>query len=350
LKISRSKQNFRRPNKLDSGGLRQEQEKGVNHTGCGGALCRAPEFTDMNRLRERAATSKEFAPFFADPLRRLLDCLISRLPRRKRRIILRGIMRLAFGTIVMLCTRLFAAEGPELVRNGSFESQFQGWTRWGRNSDLITIEKGGAHSGDHCARIRPGKNALYFQASLKPGQAYEIRFFHRIEGVSGHLAVGFVKQGGALRSAGGCRYSFRPTGEKRDGWIEFREAFLTTSETFLAQFAFTAGDRSVLFLDDISLRAVPRPVGLKAPPLPWEGLSRRTRNPLFAELLGTGPGGYTVTCWTHDLNPRGKQGFKAPELEDATVREQEVLATLREAGEAGMGFMDLPGGVDGKEP
>ena len=240
-----------------------------------------------------------------------------------------------------------------LVPNGGFESGFTGWTCWGQNADLITLDTGLAHSGTNSARIQHGHNALYFSHPLNPQQAYELRFAFRLTGAnpSGQISLGFSKAGGTLRSAGAQTFKLAPPSSQDSAeWSEFRKAFLPTPVTATCQFAFAAGDGSTLWLDDVSLQMVPRPAELAEPTLPWEGLKRRTPNPLFEELLTKEPGHYTVVSWAHDLNPKDKKGFKSPELEDDATWQKAVLAIFKETGEAGMGFMDLPGRLDRKEP
>ena len=246
-----------------------------------------------------------------------------------------------------------AQAADELVSNGGFESGFAGWTRWGRNADLITLDQSQAHSGTNSARLEHGKNALYFIHPLSPGQAYELRCAYRLAGAgpSGRIVLGFSRQGGPLRSAGGQTFRLTPAASAGGAqWAEFRQVFLPPAATASGQFAFSAGDGSTLWLDDVSLRAVPRPAELAEPTLPWEGLKRRTANPLFKELLTTEPGHYTAVSWAHDLNPRGKQGFKSPELADEATWQKEALAIFKESREAGLGFMDLPGRLNGQEP
>ncbi len=239
-----------------------------------------------------------------------------------------------------------------LVPNGGFEGGFAGWTRWGKNADLITLDAGPAHSGTNSARIQHGHNALYFSHALNPGQAYELRFAYRLAGgnPSGQVSLGFSKEGGPLRSAGAQIFKLAPpAGQGPAEWVEFRQVFLPTPNTATCQFAFTAGDGSTLWLDDVALRMVPRPAELAEPVLPWEGLKRRTLNPLFKELLTPEPGHYTVNSWAHDLNPKDKKGFKSPELEDDATWQKTALAIFKESGEAGMGYMDLPGRLNAKE-
>ena len=259
--------------------------------------------------------------------------------------------------ILLICLPLLVAcpswAADNLVANGGFENGFAGWTLWGKNADLITLDTGLAHSGANSARIQHGQNALYFNHPLSPGQAYELRFAYRLAGgnPSGQVALGFFKQGGPLRSAAAQNFKLAlPASGKAAQWTEFRQVFLPTAITASCQFFFTAGDGSTLWIDDVSLRVVPRPAELAEPTLPWEGLKRRTPNPLFEELLAKEPGHYTVVSWAHDLNPKDKNGFKSPELEDDVTWQKEALAIFKETGQAGMGFMDLPGRLDSKEP
>ncbi len=255
--------------------------------------------------------------------------------------------------LVALCLLPRAGAADELVGNGGFEKGWEGWTRWGQNASLIALETGLARSGTNSARIQHGHNALYFTCPLNPGQAYELTFAYRLAGAnpSGQVALNFSKAGGGLRSAGVQIFKLAaPPTAGSAAWAEFRQVFLPTSITASCQFAFTAGNGSTLWIDDASLRAVPRPPELAEPTLPWEGLKRRTQKPLFKELLTREPGGYTVVSWAHDLNPRGRQGLKSPELADDATWQKEVQVIFKETGEAGLGFMDLPGRLDGKEP
>jgi hypothetical protein len=256
-----------------------------------------------------------------------------------------------FAVVALLLPRPGRA-ADDLVANGGFERGFANWTCWGRNADLIVLDTARPHSGTNSARIRHGNNGLYFTSVLEPAQAYELRFFYRLEGESpaGQVALGFCKAGGGLRSAGALKFKFSaPSPGSPAGWTEFRQVFLPTPSTHTGQFIFSAAEGAAVWIDDVSLRAVPRPPDLAAPPAPWEGLQRRTAQPLFKELLTAQPGGYSVVCWAHDLNPKNKKGFKAPELRDPAVWQKEVLAILKESGEAGMGFLDLPGRLDGTE-
>ncbi len=240
----------------------------------------------------------------------------------------------------------------ELVPNGGFEHGFEGWTRWGKNSSLITLDGSLANSGTNSARIQHGHNALYFTSPLSPQQAYELRFSYRLTGANpaGQVAVGFCKPGGPLRSAGVRIFKLVPPATNpASDWTGFCEVFLPTPVTATGQFAFSAGVGSTLWLDGVSLRAVPRPAGLAGQEVPWVGLQRRTTHALFKELLTREPGHYTVISWSHDLNPKDKKGYKAPELEDEAGRQKAVLGIFQEAGEAGMGFMDLPGRLDATE-
>ena len=200
--------------------------------------------------------------------------------------------RFLLAAVPALCLPFSAPAAEQLVPNGGFERGFDGWTRWGQNAKLITLEAGRTRSGTNCARIQHGHNALYFTRPLTPGQAYELSFAYCLAGAnpSGQVALGFFKQGGGLNSAGAQKFKLPPSaGQDTNPWTQFRQVFLPTAVTSSAQFAFTAGDGSTLWLDEVSLRAVPRPAGLAEPTLPWEGLKRRTANPLFKELLGGEP-------------------------------------------------------------
>jgi hypothetical protein len=248
---------------------------------------------------------------------------------------------------------LTAGAAEELVRNGGFEQGFEGWTRWGRNADLIALDSGMAHTGTNSARIQHGHNALYFISPLNPQQAYELRFAYRLDGLNpaGRVTLGFYKPGGALRSAGGQDFKITPAAGKDAGnWAQFQQVFIPTRATSSCQFSFSAADGATLWIDDVSLRPVPRPAEMAEPAAPWEGLAHRTARPLFEDLLTKEPGGYTVVSWAHDLNPRDKKGLKSADLGDDAKWQAEVQAIFKESGEARMGFMDLPGRLDGAEP
>jgi hypothetical protein len=257
--------------------------------------------------------------------------------------------------VLCLCVLAICAchAADNLGPGGGFENGFTGWTRWGKNADLITLDKGLAHSGTNSARIQHGHNALYFSHSVTAGQAYELRFAYRLAGAnpSGQVALNFSKTDGPLRSAGVQILKLAtPADQGGTLWTEFHRVFLPTAVAAACQFAFSAGDGSTLWVDDVSLRAVARPAEMAEPMLPWEGLKRRTPNPQFEALLTKEPGHYTVVSWSHDLNPKGKNGFKSPELADDATWQKAALAIFKETGEAGMGFMDLPGRLDAKEP
>lgn len=242
---------------------------------------------------------------------------------------------------------------PSQPGNGGFESGFTNWSRWGSNADRITLDRKIVRSGTNAARIAHGHNALFFAAPLTPGQAYELAFAYRLAGdnPAGQVALAYVKPGGALNSAGREVLKLTvPAGRSAGDWIEFRKVFLPPRIAGSAQFAFSAGERATIWLDDVSLREVPRPAGLTEPPDPWAGLQHRTANPLFRELLTSEPGGYTVVCWAHDLNAAESESTATNQPANPAAREAEIRAILQEAGRAGMGFLNLPGWVDGKSP
>jgi len=256
-------------------------------------------------------------------------------------------------TLASCWTAASAYGGQKLVSNGGFEKDFAGWTRWGTNADRITLDKADAHSGTNAARIQYGHNALYFASPLTSGAAYELRLFYRLDGEnpSGQVALGYVKKGGALNSAGREVLEFDPVPGKAGGeWIEFRRVFLPSRLADTCQFAFSAHNGSTLWIDDVSLQEVPRPAGMAEPPDPWEGLKHATAKPLFKELLSDTPGKYTVTSWAHDLQRKSKTGFKDDAMKDDAKWLEEVQVIFKDAGEAGMGFMALPDKLDGSEP
>lgn len=251
-----------------------------------------------------------------------------------------------------------AAETPgnheaELTPNGGFENGFAGWTRWGRNADRIGLDEAYGRPARNCAKIQYGHSALYFTVRLAPDTAYELRVFYRLAGgnPSAQIALGYMKKDGPLNSAGREVIELKPPTHGRPGeWSEFRKVFMPTVSTESCQVAFSARAESTLWIDDVSLRAVARPPELMPPPDPWEGLSHRTANPLFAELLGREPGRYSVVCWSHDLQRKNITGPEAETMKDDETWRQVMQTILQESGEAGMGFLDLPGALDGREP
>src|ERR1035438_10247886 len=68
--------------------------------------------------------------------------------------------------LVAFLLPLGARSADELVSNGGFENGFAGWTRWGKNADLITLDGERARAGTNSARIQHGHNALYFSHAL----------------------------------------------------------------------------------------------------------------------------------------------------------------------------------------
>jgi hypothetical protein len=246
-----------------------------------------------------------------------------------------------------------ARAGDELAPHGGFENGFAGWSRWGKNANLITLESGRAKAGTNCARIQHGHNALCFDAPLAAGTAYELRFFYRLAGQdpSGQVALSFSTKDGGFRSGGFNIFKIaQAPGKDFESWAEFRQVFLPTPVTASCRLAFSAGTDSTLWLDDVSVSAVLRPAGLAEPASPWECLGQRTANPLFRELLAPLLGNYSVVCWTHDLSRLNKDGLNHVPVQDDRMWQREVRAIFQEAGEAGMGFLDLPSGLDGAEP
>lgn len=255
--------------------------------------------------------------------------------------------------LVCLCAVLAVAgqafSAPELAPNGGFELGFDKWTRWGTNADLITLDSKSPHSGKNCARMVSGHNALYFQTPLTPGKAYEIRFFYRMEGQnpSSEMSLNYYVKNGTHRSAG---FKIIPILPKRAGWTELRQVFMPSVTTSTCQVAFTGQGhgQTVLWVDDVSLREVPRPAGLKPAPDPWAGLTHRTRNPLFKELLTSQPGGYTMVSWTHNLNSKNLPQNRAKDFPDAASWDKQVERTYIESAKNGLGYMDMPGSIKGE--
>jgi len=257
---------------------------------------------------------------------------------------------------VCLCTVMAVAghaASPELAPNGGFEQGFDKWTLWGTNADQITLDSTIAHSGKNSAHMVLGHNALYFQTPLTPGKAYEIRFFYRMEGQnpSGEMALSYYVKNGTHRSAG---FKIIPILQaktaKVTGWTELRQVFMPSVTTATCQVAFTGMGHSqtVLWVDDVSLREVPRPAGLGPAPDPWAGLTHRTAKPLFKELLTNQPGGYTMVCWTHNLNSKNLPKNRVSDFPDAAIWDAQVERTYIESAKNGLGYMDMPGSIKGE--
>lgn len=237
----------------------------------------------------------------------------------------------------------------ELAPNGGFEQGFDKWTLWGTNSDLITLDTKIVHSGKNSARISAGHNALYFQTPMTPGKAYEIRFFYRLEGKNptAEVALSYYIKHGTHRSAGFKIIPIPPPVKhpKGTGWTEIRQVFMPSVTTASCQIAFQAQGQTVLCVDDISLTEVPRPAGLQPPPDPWAGLTHRTKNPLFGELLTNQPGGYTMVCWAHNLNSKNLPENRVKDFPDAASWDKQVERTYIESAANGLGYMDMPGSL-----
>jgi hypothetical protein len=236
-----------------------------------------------------------------------------------------------------------------MIPNGGFEQGLDRWTAWGPNADFISIDSTIAHSGKSSARIRAGRNALCIQVPMTPAKAYEIRFFYRLEGTnpSAQAALNYYVKSGPHRSAGFKLISIAPAkAANASGWSEMRQVFMPSVTTQSCQIAFEAKGDSVFWVDDVSVREVPRPVGLKASPAPWEGLAHRTRKPLFDELLTNKPGGYTMVSWTTNLNANNLPDKRKKDFPDAASWERQVEGTYLESARSGLGYMDLPGALN----
>ena len=278
-------------------------------------------------------------------------------PRNSQRIKWHLIPTSPIGSGLLLVASLMAAaaahSAEQRVVNGGFENGFEGWTRWGNNSSLITLESGKAHSGAKAARIQHGHNGLLFNCDLQPGQAYSIRFWYRLEGENpfGQVVLSYSTDGGKMRSAGFKILKISPAEHSAPGsWSEFSEVFMPTPVTTSCQVLFNTSENTTLWLDDVSLTSVARPADLTEPNSPWDGMKHRTAKPLFRELLTSKPGNYRIVCWNHDLKRTDKSGDKYPEFVNDQKWQRELQNIFQEAGEAGVGFLDLPGGLDGTDP
>ena len=247
--------------------------------------------------------------------------------------------------VAAVCPAAASVQAEELAPNGGFERGFDGWTRWGRNADLITLDEARPHVGRAAARLEHGQNALYFKLPMTPGTAYELRCWYRTAGAraAGQVHVNRMTEGGVLKSAGYQVFPLDSPAAAAGEWTEFRTVFMPSRTTASGQVAFFVLPESTLWLDDISLRVVPRPEGLVPPPDPWDGLGRRTAEPLFEELLSAAPGRYTVSSWAHDLGQAPRPGSSPADARQADAdwrREAEII--VAEAGAAGIGLMILP--------
>lgn len=252
----------------------------------------------------------------------------------------------------LIASAAMAGGADNLAPPSGFEEGFSGWTRWGRDANLITLEAGQAPHGRHAARLQPGHNALYFGCGLSPDQAYALRFSYRLEGENpaGQVTLSFNTKEGGFRSAGFQTWKIEPAGTNAAAWTGFHRVFLPAPIAATCQVSFSAAAGSILWLDDVSLTATEKPAGLVPLPDPWQGMRQRTARPLFRELLGAQPGNYSVVCWTHDLKRTDKSGRPLPGFEDEAQWQREVRKIFQEAGEAGMGFLDLPARLDGADP
>lgn len=239
------------------------------------------------------------------------------------------------------------AASLDMIANGGFERGLEGWTAWGRNADLITIDYKIAHSGRSSVRIEAGHNALYTTVPVRAGQAYEIRFFCRLTGAKpgAQVALSYSTRGGGHRSAGFKLIPIIPGKPNASGWAQIRHVFMPTAIAASCQVAFQAEGETVLWVDDVSLKKVARPAGLSTPPAPWDGLKHRTANPLFRELLTNLPGHYSVVAWGHNLNFDNLPESRKKDFPDAASWEKEVERSYLESARCGLGYMDLPGGV-----
>ena len=253
-------------------------------------------------------------------------------------------------TILVCLFAVIAVAGhaatPELAPNGGFEQGFDRWTLWGTNADQITLDSTIAYAGKNSARMVLGHNALFFHTPLTPGKAYEVRFFYRMEGQnpSGEMALSYSVKNGTHRSAG---FKIIPIPPKGAGWTELRQVFMPSVTTAACQVAFIGigHSQTVLWVDDISLNEVPVPKGLKPEPDPWVGLAHRTAKPLFGELLTSKPGGYTMVCWTHNLNSENLPQDRVKDFPDAATWDRQVEQTYIESAANGLGYLDLPGSI-----
>ncbi len=77
-------------------------------------------------------------------------------------------------------------------------------------------------------------------------------------------------------------------------------------------------------------------------------LAHRTKNPLFSELLTSRHGLYSVVSWTHNLNIKNLPADKMAQFGSPSAWDEQVKKTYLESAQNGLGYMDMPGGLNGE--
>ena len=260
-------------------------------------------------------------------------------------------LRIGLVLLAVVCLPVSSRAADELVRNGGFEQGFEGWTRWGQNASLITLDSGVAHSGTNSARIQHGHNALYFTSPLNPGAGLRTAFRYRLAGAnpSGQVALSFSKAGGALRSAGVADLQARAARQPRPppAWTEFRQVFLPTRHHLLLPVRLHAPamvPRCGLTMSRCGRsrgpRAWPSRRSLGRAEAPHrqsalQGTADQRARPLHRHLLGARP------------EPQGQEGLQVPGTRRRRRLAEGGAGHLQgDRAKPGMGYMDLPGRLD----
>lgn len=179
-----------------------------------------------------------------------------------------------------------AAAAQEAVVNGGFEAGLGSWTPtgWGLGgSGFSGVDSAATGCGGAPCLNVGGNGQIYQDVVTVPGQAYTFSFWYRTGALNPPLELqalisnGVPVSGGAGVCNGNCVFQTQ-TGSLI--WLQVTQNYVATSAltriTFLGR-----DDPNVLFIDDVSLAAVPGPASAVPTMSEWAMI-------LFALILAGG--------------------------------------------------------------
>jgi len=177
------------------------------------------------------------------------------------------------GIIVLLISRLSAADQFELVANGDVENGTSGWSAlWTRDpsSGTATIEKKNVHGGAASWRVahhgvHDWSLAQEARWTVTPGDILTLSAWVRFQS-GGAASLGFF-----TRTADDTVVSWDYAGQNiptRDGWQHLTARLIIPASTATVQFRLIGTGPCVVDLDDVSVMRSGTVDGLRTPGLP----------------------------------------------------------------------------------
>jgi hypothetical protein len=170
-----------------------------------------------------------------------------------------------------------SAKGVELINNGSFETDdFTGWTVEGMPGTLFEVTDFWGHAGTHSvvfAGLESHNDRISQIAPTASGKQYVLDFWVN-NGSDGNLGVG--EDGLAVFWEGAAAFNISPLPAQLNTWLNYTLNVTATSNG--SELKFHGFDAPfAIYLDDISLTAVPEPNALLLLAVGITGVAMRAR-------------------------------------------------------------------------